>query len=285
MLLALQLVGCGRAEPVVVPETEVNRLVAAGKLDEAESLCRVLVKEDPASLVRRGSLARVLCLRGDSALSEAGFFRRDSAQSDKAVSTPRGQEAMALFAEAEKEARAALALPAGAATKADRAKVMGTLGLSLYRLGRSNEAIKELDRALAEDGKIAELHNTLGLIYHDLGKSREAHTEFLAAIQLDSGMAEAAYNLALHYEGELAELESETERIVAQGGELPADMALRKAETRQAAADYYRRYLRCRFGRAPDKEEVEARIREMEGGIGTEREGTAVPFPTTVGTA
>jgi tetratricopeptide (TPR) repeat protein len=250
----------------------VDRLVAEGRLAEAEKACRELVRKDDARAgLHRGNLARVLCLRGDEALRRAGFFDRDAARSEKAKEHPAFAEAAEFFKAAEGEAQAAVEKP-GSLGRAELTVARSALGLAAYRQGKVREAAEELRRAIADgavagDGRSAGALNTLGLIYHETGRRAEALTCFLAALQADPGLSEAAYNLAVYFEDEAAELDAEEARARAERREVAADLAGRRIAARREALRYYARCARDAKGRSPAAEEARGRLAKLEAEV------------------
>ena len=272
IFLGFSICGCGSDDNAPPPGAELEELIRTNQLAEAERRCRNLVRNFDSSLLHRGNLARVLCLRGDAALRASGFFNSDVKKADMAQDTALYREAMGYFREAEREARKALLL--GKKEDADqRAKVRATLGLALYRQGsreKLKQGVEELKLAIREDEKLAGAHNTLGLIYFDQGKHEAAMAEFLAALSLDPGLAEASFNLAVYYEGRLVDLAAEEMKAAGKGGK-PEDLKVlreRKAEACRSALKHYRRFLiDTRRGSGGEN------AKEEEGGVRQEVEG------------
>lgn len=264
--------GCGgEEEKPVSPGAKLDNLLKTGKLDEAERFLRELVKKEDSkregdrTQLHRGNLAQVLCLRGAAALNEAGFFDPDPKKAKKAKEHRSYAEALGFFKSAVSEARLVFKkLP----PEKHRlfAEVRGTLGLALYRLGRLKEAIRELERAVADDTNLAAAHNTLGTIYHETGERKTALAYFKAALLADSGLSEAAYNLGIYYQDEveaLAKVEADARRA---GSKPPKDSAKRKASARKDAVKYYELYVRNAIGDAQKRQEVREEIKKLKGG-------------------
>ncbi len=258
--------GCGNNVKPDSPGMKLDRLLSKGKLDEAEKFCREFVgKKDSDVLVHRGNLAHVLCLRGEAKLDAVGFFDPNPVKAKAAKGKAGYLDALALFRDATSECRAVFRELKGEREQQAFAKVRGTLGLALYRQGKTTEAINELKRAVADDPRLAAAHNTLGLIFHELGKSDAAEANFKAALQADPGLAEAAYNLGVYFEDELEELTRiETEAREA-GSRPPKGTATRKVTARSEAVKYYKRFLRERTGKGGWKEEVRKRVEQLQG--------------------
>ena len=81
------------------------------------------------------------------------------------------------------------------------------LSLAMSKLGRQDEASRELRKTIAIDPKFAPAHNRLGLILMADGKNSDAEREFKSASVIDPQFAEARNNLGvlLGREGKYAE--------------------------------------------------------------------------------
>jgi tetratricopeptide (TPR) repeat protein len=258
--------GCGEDPKPVSPGERFDGLLKEGKLEEAEKFCRENVrKKDTDEQVHRGNLAHVLCLLGERALQEAGYFDADPEKAKKSREHRKFGEARRYFREAATQGKRVFEDVPKSKWKG-YAKVRATIGLALYRLERVSEAIKELERAVADDEHLATAHNTLGLIYHEQGKQEAAVANFKAALKAEPGMAEAAYNLGVYFEDELSEL-ARVERDARKAGSAPPkDAAARRKTAREEAIKYYRRYLQVRTGDRRKKDEVRRRIMKLSGG-------------------
>jgi tetratricopeptide (TPR) repeat protein len=261
------LVGCGaqQSKPPS-PGEKLDKLLREGKLAEAEKYCRGLVRKSDNKQVHthRGNLAHVLCLRGEEALAESGFFDPDPAKAVKAKGTRKYREAHAFFKSATSEARQVFTrLP----TKkwSAFAKVRATLGLALYRQGLVEEALVELKRALADDDRLGSAHNTLGLIYHEQGNEAAAVANFKAALKAQPGLGEAAYNLGVYFEDELSEMTKLESDALKAGGRPPKGTRERKAAAREEAIKYYKWFLKGRTGDQQRKKTVRRRIDRLKG--------------------
>ncbi|ADE10852.1 tetratricopeptide repeat protein [Sideroxydans lithotrophicus] len=87
------------------------------------------------------------------------------------------------------------------------AQAHSNLGNTLSYLGRLDEAETSFRRALKINKDFAEAHLNLGATLHDLGRFGEAEVSYRCAIQLKPGLAEAHYNLGntLKSQGKLEE--------------------------------------------------------------------------------
>ncbi|MDD4910894.1 MAG: tetratricopeptide repeat protein [Sideroxydans sp.] len=81
------------------------------------------------------------------------------------------------------------------------------LGAALIQLGRYEEALPAMQKAVATSQSDAEVHNLFGIALRESGSLDEAATSFRRAIQLKPGFTKAHCNLgvALHYAGRRAE--------------------------------------------------------------------------------
>ncbi len=271
-VLLIPIFGCGGEEKKpLTPGAKLDNLLKTGKLDEAERLLRELVKkedskkEESRTQLHRGNLVRVLCLRGEAALTEAGFFDPDPEKAKKAQKHRSYAEAQGYFTSAASEARLVFkGLPAKKHWRF--AKVRASLGLALYRLGRMKDAIKELERAVADDNKVAAAHNTLGIIYHETGERKTALAHFNAALLADPGLSDAAYNLGVYYQDEVEALVKSEVDARRAGSKMPKGSAERKAAARKDAVKYYKRYIEDRTGDAQKRREVREKIKKLKAG-------------------
>jgi Flp pilus assembly protein TadD len=236
----LGVAGCGSQGPGKPTLARLELLVSNGKLADAEELCRKALQDRPNDAETRGALAMVLCLRGDAALAEAGYFSIEGIKADgtrEPITSPKYAAARKFFESAAAEAREAL-------TQTPRnGRIRGTLGLALYRTGQTETAVDELKLALKDEADSAEINNTLGLISYEAGRNDEALSYYQAALALDNTMPEVCYNLAVLYQGEFAKLG--------------------RSELRDAAVRYYQLY--SRFSKGARDAEVERAVRELEG--------------------
>jgi Flp pilus assembly protein TadD len=233
--------GCGRNSSVKVSRSQLERLISAGKLSEAEGVCRKVLQDNPEDHETRGSLANILCLQGDALLAEKGFFDRPTGvKVDKEpITAPKYAAARKMFESAETEARQALR------KDSNNGRIRGTLGFALHRSGRSNQAIEELRSALNElkgQPGAAEVNNTLGLVYYESGKTAEALGCYQAALALDNAMPEVYRNLAVLYDEEVR---------------------FGRPESKDAAIRYYQLYRE--YSKGTKDAEVEKAIKELEG--------------------
>lgn len=83
-------------------------------------------------------------------------------------------------------------------------RMLPTLAGLYLRVGKPEQAVGTMQRAIDELGTSADLLNTFGLLLASLGRERESRVQFEEALKLDSGNADALKNLAfaLHRSGE-----------------------------------------------------------------------------------
>jgi Flp pilus assembly protein TadD len=84
--------------------------------------------------------------------------------------------------------------PAETAAATGDAKSHLEAGRSLLNKGQLNEAIAELTKAVALDGKIADAHSLLGVAYQFKGMPDWARREFELALKLDNGNSQIMNN-------------------------------------------------------------------------------------------
>lgn len=233
--LSALAVGCGLGgKPQRSATAQFEELVSQGKLAEAESLCRKTVQSNPNDWEARGKLVRVLCLQGEASLQEAGFFDKPAGE---AAEAQKYSKARTLFGSAIAEAQTVLK------DHPNLASVRATLGLALYRLGQTKQAVEELKRAISDNGELPEAYNTLGLIHYEAGRTDEALACYQSALALQSDLPDTSYNVAVLYRGKSK-----------QPGGTVAD--------RDAAIRYYQLYLRS--GRKEYSAQAKAALAELE---------------------
>lgn len=83
-------------------------------------------------------------------------------------------------------------------------RMLPTLAALYLRVGKPEQAIGTMQRAIDELGTSADLLNTFGLLLASLGRERESRVQFEEALKLDASNADALKNLAfaLHRSGE-----------------------------------------------------------------------------------
>lgn len=79
--------------------------------------------------------------------------------------------------------------------------IHNNLGIAYDKIGRYEEAIKELHEALRLEPCYAEVHNNLAVTFGKMERYEEAINEFQEAIRLNPGYAEAHSNLGCIYAG------------------------------------------------------------------------------------
>jgi tetratricopeptide (TPR) repeat protein len=131
----------------------------AGRLDEADTFCRKILKQAPG-------LPDVLHFRGLIAC-RSGDPRRGAKLIREAV-----------------------------AANPDSPDYRVNLGNAYREMGRADDAIKQYKAALKIKPDIPELRNGLGTMYKDKGDEAAAEREFQQAIKLRPDFAQAHYNLA-----------------------------------------------------------------------------------------
>ncbi|MDZ5699000.1 tetratricopeptide repeat protein [Chelativorans sp. M5D2P16] len=163
----------------------------AGRLDEAEALCRRVLAAAPQRAdaehflgilaYRRGRLdAAIAHLRHAIERDDSAVIHADLGEMYRLSGNP--QEATA-------EARRALAL------RPDYPAALNNLGVALYELERYGEALTCYDRAIALDPDFADAHSNRGNALRALGRLQEAETALRRALQLKPRFASAWNNL------------------------------------------------------------------------------------------
>jgi len=165
-----------------------------GRLREAESLYRAVLKVDPEHF---GSLHHLGVVRAQQGDLNAAIRLMRSALSRN----PRSVEALSdlgVVLEAAKQYPDAIKCYEKALVLAPNHVVaLFNLGNVLQTLGRNAEAVAHYERALALKPDDPETHNNLGKSLHELLRSEAAITNFEKAISLRPRYTEAHYNLGV----------------------------------------------------------------------------------------
>jgi Flp pilus assembly protein TadD len=176
----------------------------AGRLAEAESLCRAVLEESPNHLHALHLLGMLAEQRGRSheavALIKRGLevggphpvFHSNLASVYLGVNQ---------LADAEKHAREALRL------KLDYADAWSNLGIALHRQGKWEEAIALIAHSLAIGRPNPVSHSNLAAVYLDVNQFARAEKHAREALRLKPDYADAFTNLgiALHRQGKWEE--------------------------------------------------------------------------------
>ena len=165
----------------------------AGRLAEAEALCRQAVARQPDNASAAAMLGLVLADRGRPN-DAARYYRRALTLDPKraAVHCDLGNTLRVLGhheAAAESYRRALKLRP-------DFAEAHNNLGVALQDQGRVEAAIESYRRALALKPVYKEAHNNLGNAFLDLGDGEAAVANYRRALEIDPGDASALYNLS-----------------------------------------------------------------------------------------
>jgi predicted O-linked N-acetylglucosamine transferase (SPINDLY family) len=213
----------------------------AGRLAEAESLCRQALQSDPRHPGALHLLGAVALDAGRPDLA-ARFIRQavaiDPSQAAYHLDLGEAYRKSGRRAEARTSYEQALLLDPGHLTAhnslgilcqeqgdlsgaeahfreaarlgPDRAFVLNNLGTLLLHRGALDEARTILDQALLLRPDYAEGHNNLGAVWVRLGRYDEARACFVRAVALKPGYAVAHHNLGsvLHKEGRLGDAEA-----------------------------------------------------------------------------
>jgi predicted O-linked N-acetylglucosamine transferase (SPINDLY family) len=176
----------------------------AGRLREAEEICRQILAVQPGHLPSLQSLAFIAYQTGRPAAA-IDFLKRaiEILPSDAGLYSNLGS-ALAAAGQPEEAVRA---FERAMALKPDAPQVHSNLGNALAALGKSEEAIAAYRRALALNSDSADAHNNLGTVLNALGRRDEAILEFRRAVLLRPRFAQAWNNLgtAMREAGELDE--------------------------------------------------------------------------------
>jgi protein O-GlcNAc transferase len=192
----------------------------AGRLDEAEGMCHLVLDADPGAADALHLLGAVAQRRGDheqaiELIEEAA--RIDPAKPEFLNTLGVANQALGRIAEAEDCFRGALSL------NPNYAAAHNNLGIALREMKRSEEAESSFHEAVRIQPDFAEAHNNRGNVLSELGRLDKAERSLRQAIRIRPDYAEAHGNLGIVLVG-LRRL-SEAERSARRAVELKPDYA------------------------------------------------------------
>ena len=222
-------------------------LQAAGRLGEAEALCRGIIADHPDHADAYGLLGVVLALGGGNTEAAAALERAIVLAPAVAAyhnnlgnvlsSLGHGAKAVAAY-------RSALAL------RPDDAQALNNLGTVLKAMGRLADARDAYERALTLRPDYAEAHSNYGNVLLDLGRVQEAAESHRRALAINPEYAVAHNNLGSalkrlgQYEAAAAAFEAALTLMPAYADALSnRGEVLRESGEAAAAIDYYHRAL------------------------------------------
>lgn len=188
------LASSNAAQPMTTKNNRGVGLLAAGRFNEAASVFREALADEPGQAT--------LMINLGIALRFAGESREATEMFEKALALPTGRRAAAhqlaqLQMEAGDLAGAEARLRAVLAREPGAAEVRNSLGLVLEKRGKLKEAAAEYEEAARLDANAAEPRNNLGNLARRDRRDDEAERWYLAAIAADPYFAGAYNNLAL----------------------------------------------------------------------------------------
>ncbi|MEX0677593.1 MAG: tetratricopeptide repeat protein [Pirellulales bacterium] len=169
---------------------QARELQKAGRLEEADRLCRAILANDPDDTDALAQLARILGQRGqldaaEGILRRAARLRPDSAEIS--------QHLRSLLAARQFQ-----------------------MGLVLAKQQKIDDAIACMRRAVVQAPAFAEAHRSLGILLAGQKNFHEAADSFRRAVEHKPGNAEAHYNLALalQHQNKFEEAEADYRRAL-----------------------------------------------------------------------
>ena len=190
-----------------------TRLYGAGKLGEAENLCRQIIAARPARADAHNILGVILHRTGKT--EEALKSVREAVR--LSTSNP---NYYANLGEMERKAghldAAAIALRRAVSLDEKSAQAHNNLGIVYYDQRDYEKAAEHYRRALEIDPNYAEAHNNMGNAHRALGDTDAALSEYERAIELRENYAEAYNNMgtALRDQQKLEEAEYSYQRAI-----------------------------------------------------------------------
>jgi predicted O-linked N-acetylglucosamine transferase (SPINDLY family) len=164
----------------------------AGRLNEAERVCRSLLELEPSPPDAWHLLGGIAQQEGDRELAAEMIgeaLQRSPSSPEYLNSFGIAQRELGQLAEAEQSFRRATAL------KPDYADAHNNLGNALRELGQLEQAERSFNKALALKPDYAEAHGNLGLTLRGLGQLEKAERSLRRAVTLKPQYAEAHNDL------------------------------------------------------------------------------------------
>lgn len=183
-----------------------TKLYSAGRLDQAEDLCRQIIAARPLRADVHNILGVILHRKGNTV--EGIKSVREAVRLNS--SNP---NFYANLGEMERKAgnleSAAIALRRAVSIDSKSAQAQNNLGIVYYDQHEYEKAAEHYRKAIELDGRYAEAHNNLGNAHRALGDSDAALGEYERAIELRENYAEAYNNMgtALRDKQQLEEAE------------------------------------------------------------------------------
>jgi len=183
-----------------------TKLYAAGRLDQAEDLCRQIIASRPLRADVHNILGVVLHRKGrnEEGIKSVREAVRLNSSNPNFYSNLGEMERKAGNLDA-----AANALQRAISIDAKSAQAQNNLGIVYYDQHDYEKAAECYRKAIALDGSYAEAHNNMGNAYRALGDTDAALSEYERAIELRENYAEAYNNMgtALRDKQQLEEAE------------------------------------------------------------------------------
>jgi tetratricopeptide (TPR) repeat protein len=156
----------------------------AGRLEEAERMCRQILEHEPSNLPATHLLA-IVCARGGKVGEAIGLLRKVVAQEPQSIEA---LNQLASLLSAAGQGREAIEL-CGRVLKLDPDHAPSHYNLALAYLSerRVTDAIAALEQAVARDRNFADAYYRLGMAYQSVGRDQEA----MAALARASTLAPA----------------------------------------------------------------------------------------------
>ncbi len=203
-----------RMVPVQDALANAARLINAGRMEQAENICRQVLKARPNMAEAHNVMAVVLHRKGN--LDDAIAALKKAVQLNGKV-----PNFYSNLGEMERQKgnldAAETALRKAISLDPNSAQAHNNLGIVYYDKTEFNKAAENYRKAIELEGKYAEAHNNLGNAMRALGKMQEALNEYEFAIEVRENYPEAYNNLGtvLRDMNKLAETELSYHRAIA----------------------------------------------------------------------
>ena len=173
---------------------EANNRQQEGKLEEAENLYQIILKNLPEHLVANYNLGVLLSTVGR--LNEAESIYRKVIELKPDYAEAYSNLAIILYRTDKKE-EAEINYKKAIEIKPDFVEAYNNLGIVLYEIGRLEEAEVNFRKAIDVKSDFAEAHNNLANMLKELNKTDEAVESYKKAIEAKPDYAQAYMNLSI----------------------------------------------------------------------------------------
>jgi protein O-mannosyl-transferase len=167
-------------------------LIDEGKLDEAETLCKIALKANPESAFSMSNLGMIALKRHQQDEALKWFEAAENATPDDRIAPTVFERTLILFGRAD---QAAERLRGRMARHPGEPRLEHALGLALDASGHAQDALVHLGRAVALEPEDPSFRMALGNAFAKQGMFAEAGEQFAAAVELAPELESARESL------------------------------------------------------------------------------------------